>query len=271
MDKSGSVAVVPMRESIVGNIRKTLYVLFGAVAFVLLIACANVANLLLARAGGRHRELAVRAALGASRWRVIRQLLTENVLLSTVGGFLGMLLGVLGVRLLLLLIPGDIPRVDPAQLRNPFEFLDWRIVFFTIGLSLLTGILFGLIPALQISKPDLASSLNGTGTRSFTSRHQNFTSKTLVALEMGLALVLLISAALLIRTFASLSSAESGIESHHVYTMLTSLADNRYQTTGGHDAPYSPGVSEHRVNCRRGERFHFSGHSRNEQRRATRL
>ncbi len=231
MDKSESVAVAPMREAMVGDIRKTLYVLFGAVALVLLIACANVANLLLARSAGRHRELAIRAALGASRWRVIRQLLTENVLLSTVGGFLGLILGVLGVRTLLLLIPGDIPRVDPAQLRNPFELLDWRILVFTIGVSLLTGILFGLIPALQISKPDVASTLNEAGSRSSTSRHQNFTSKTLVALETGLALMLLISAALLIRTFASLSSAESGIDSHHVYTMLTSLAGDRYQTT----------------------------------------
>jgi predicted permease len=231
MDKTESIAVVPMRESIVGNIRKTLYVLFGAVALVLLIACANVANLLLARSGGRHRELAIRAALGASRWRVIRQLLTENVLLSTVGGFLGLILGVLGVRTLLLLIPGDIPRVGPAQLRNLFEFLDWRILVFTIAVSLLTGILFGLIPAIQISKPDIASTLNEAGTRSSTSRYQNFTSKTLVALEIGVALMLLISATLLIRTFAGLSSAEPGIDSHHVYTMLTSLADSRYQTT----------------------------------------
>jgi len=231
MDKTESIAVVPMRDSIVGNIGKTLYVLFGAVAFVLLIACANVANLLLARSGGRHRELAIRSALGASRWRVIRQLLTENLLLSAVGGFLGLILGVLGVRMLLLVIPGDIPRIDPAQLRMPFAFLDWRILIFTIGASILTGCLFGLIPALQISKPDVASTLNEAGTRSSTGRHQNFTSRTLVALEMGLALMLLISAALLIRTFSGLSSAETGFDSRHVYTVLTSVADNRYQTT----------------------------------------
>jgi putative ABC transport system permease protein len=231
MDKTEGIAVVSMRESIVGDTRKTLYALFGAVAFVLLIACANVANLLLARSGARQRELAIRAALGASRWRVIRQLLTENVLLSTVGGFLGLILGALGVRTLLLLIPGDMPRVDPAQLRNPFEFLDWRILVFTIGVSLLTGILFGLIPALQISKPDVASTLNAAGSRSSTGRHQNLTSKTLVALEMALALMLLISAALLIRTFAGLSSAETGFDSHHVFSMLTSLADDRYRTT----------------------------------------
>jgi putative ABC transport system permease protein len=231
MDKTESIAVVPMRESVVGNIGKTLYVLSGAVAFVLLIACANVANLLLARSSSRHRELAIRTALGASRWRVIRQLLTENVLLSTVGGFLGLILGVLGVRMLLLLIPGDIPRVDPAQLRNLFEFLDWRILVFTTGLSLLTGLLFGLIPALHISNPDVASTLNEAGTRSSTGRHQRFTSKILVAFEIGLALMLLISAALLIRTFAGLNSAETGFDTHHVFTVLTSVADNRYQTT----------------------------------------
>ena len=231
MDKTESVAVIPMRESIVGDVRKTLYILFGAVTFVLLIACVNVANLLLARSSGRQRALAIRVALGASRWRVVRQLLTENVVLSAVGGFLGLIVGVLSVRMFLLIIPGAIPRLDATQLRNPFEFFDWRILVFTIGVSVLTGILFGLIPALQISKPNVAATLNEMGTRSSTSRHQNFTSKTLVAFETGLAFVLLVAAALLIRTFASLSSAGSGIDSHHVYTLLTSLADEHYQTT----------------------------------------
>ena len=232
MDKTESVAVVPLREVIVGNIRKALYVLFVAVAFVLLIACADVANLLLARSAARHRELAIRAAVGASRWRIVRQLLTESVLLSTVGGFCGLILGVLGVRALLLLVPGSIPRLgNPAQLSNPFALLDGRILAFTLGVSLLSGILFGLIPALQISGPNLASTLKEAGTRSSTGRHQNFTRKTLVAVEMALALVLLISAALLVRTFAGLSSVESGLDSHHVLTMLTSLAGERYQTT----------------------------------------
>jgi putative ABC transport system permease protein len=232
MDKQESVAVTPMRDAMVHDMKQALYILLAAVAFVLLIACANVANLLLARSSARQREFAIRAAVGASRWRVVRQLLTESVMLSVAGGILGLLLGVLGVRGLLLLVPGDIPRLgDPAQLSNPFALLDWRILAFTIGISLLTGILFGLFPALQISNPNLASTLKEAGTRSSTSRHQNFTRKTLVAVEMALALVLLTSAALLIRTFIGLSSAQSGIDSHHVLTMLTSLTGARYQTT----------------------------------------
>jgi predicted permease len=232
MDQTESVAVVPMRDAVVGNVQKALYILVAAVALVLLIACANVANLLLARSAARQREFAIRAAVGASRSGIVRQLLTESVLLSLLGGCFGLLLGVVGVRALLLLVPGDIPRLgDPAQLNNPFALLDWRILAFTIGVSLLTGVVFGLFPALEISKPDLASTLKEAGTRSSTSRHQNFTRKTLVGVEMALALVLLTAAALLIRTFVGLSSAESGIDSHHVLTLLTSLTGDRYQTT----------------------------------------
>jgi predicted permease len=232
MDKNEGVAVTPMREAKVRDIKSALYILLAAVAFVLLIACANVANLLLARSAARQREFAIRAAVGASRWRVVRQLLTESVLLSATGGVLGLLLGVLGVRGLLLLVPGDIPRLaDPAQLANPFAFLDWRILLFTAGVSILTGILFGLFPALQISNPNLAATLKEAGTRSSTSRHQNITRKTLVAVEMALALILLTSAALLIRTFIGLSAAQTGMDPHHVLTMLTSLTGDRYQST----------------------------------------
>ena len=232
MEKGESVAVIPMRDAIVGDVRQALYVLTAAVALVLMIACANVAGLLVARSSARQRELAIRAAIGASRWRVVRQLLTESILLSIFGGLLGLMLGGLGVRALLLLVPGEIPRIGhPAQLISPFALVDWRILAFTIGISVLTGVLFGFFPALQTSDPNLAAVLKEAATRSSTSRHQNFTRKTLVAVEMALAVVLLTCAALLIRTFVGLSTVQSGIDSHHVLTMLTTLSGPRYRTT----------------------------------------
>jgi predicted permease len=232
MDKTESVAVIPMRDSVVKNVKPALLILLGAVAFVLLIACANVANLLLARAASRQRELAIRAAVGASRGRVIRQLLTESVILSGCGGLLGFVLGVWGVRALLLLVPGNIPRLDdPAKVQGLFSLLDWRMVGFTLTVSFLTGILFGLFPALQISNPDVASTLKEASGRSATGRKQNRVRKLLVGAEMALALVLLVSAALLIRTFVGLSTVEPGIDPHHVLTMQTSLAGGRYAST----------------------------------------
>src|SRR6476660_1704384 len=145
MDAEEGVAVVPMRDATTGEVRTALLVLFGAVALVLLIACANVANLLLARAAGRQRELAIRSAMGADRRRVIRQLLTESVLLSGCGGILGLGLGAAGVRGLLLLLPADIPRItDPNGAAIVVPSLDLRVAVFTIALSLLTGLLFGL-------------------------------------------------------------------------------------------------------------------------------
>jgi predicted permease len=232
MDKNESVAVIPMRDAEVKNIKPALLILLGAVAFVLLIACANVANLLLARAAGRQRELAIRAAVGASRWRVIRQLLTESVMLAGLGGFLGFVLGVVGVRALLFLVPGNIPRLnDPDKAQQMFSLVDWRIAAFTIGVTFVTGILFGLFPALQISNPDITSTLKEASGRSGTGRKQNRIRKLLVGAEMALALVLLASAALLIRTFIGLSTANAGIDAHHVLTMQISLAGQRYATT----------------------------------------
>jgi predicted permease len=191
-----------------------------------------VANLLLARAAGRQRELAIRAAVGASRWRVVRQLLTESVILSSLGGLLGFVLGVAGVHALLLLVPGNIPRLnDPDHAQELFSIVDWRIAAFTIGVTFLTGILFGLFPALQISNPDITSTLKEASGRSATGRKQNRVRKLLVAAEMALALVLLASATLLIRTFIGLSTVSSGIDPHHVLTMQISLAGQRYATT----------------------------------------
>jgi predicted permease len=232
MDKGESVAVMPMREAMVGNVKTALLILLGAVVFVLLIACANVANLLLARAAGRQKELAIRAAMGASRWRVVRQLLTESVILAGAGGILGFLLGAWGVRSLLLFVPGNIPRLtDQDHVQSVLSILDWRIVAFTIGISFATGIVFGLFPALHISHPDVASTLKEASGRSATGRKQNRVRKLLVGAEMALALVLLVSAALLIRTFVGLSTAKPGIDPRHVLTFQTSLAGGKYSKT----------------------------------------
>jgi predicted permease len=232
MDENESVAVTPMRDAMVGDVKTALYVLLGAVLLVLLIACANVANLLLARAAGRQRELAVRAAIGATRGRVIRQLLTESVILAALGGICGLLLGGWGVRTLLLFVPGDIPRLTAQDhVQSLFSILDWRIVLFAIGVSFLTGILFGLFPALHISNPDVASTLREGSGRTGTGRRQNRVRKILVGGEMALALVLLTGAVLLIRTFVGLSSADPGIDPHRVLTLQTSLAGGTYSTT----------------------------------------
>jgi predicted permease len=232
MDKDETVGVVPMRDAIVRDVRTALLILLCAVCVVLLIACGNVANLLLARAATRQRELAIRAAVGASRGRVIRQLLTESVLLAGFGGIFGFLLGAWGVRTLLMLVPGDIPRLTNSEhAQSLVSMLDWRIILFTAGVAFLTGILFGVFPAWHISNPDLAAALKETSGRSGTGRHQNRLRKALVGIEMALALVLLISAALLIRTFAGLSTADPGIDPNHVLTLQTSLVGGNYSTT----------------------------------------
>jgi putative ABC transport system permease protein len=232
MDTEESVAVVPMRDATTGDVRTALLILFGAVALVLLIACANVANLLLARAAGRQRELAIRSAMGADRGRVIRQLLTESVLLAALGGALGLALGALGVRGLLLLVPGNIPRVtDPTGTSILIPVLDWRVTSFTIALSVVTGMVFGLFPALQTSKPDLVSTLKEASGRSGTALRHKRVRSALVVTEMALALVLLAGAALLIRSFVGLRSVNPGLDPHNVFTFQTSLAGTVYSTT----------------------------------------
>ncbi len=232
MDKTESVAVISMRDATVGDVRTALIVLLCAVTFVLLIACANVANLLLVRAAGRQRELAIRAAIGAGRWRVIRQLLTESILLGSLGGVLGFVLGAWGVRALLAVVPGNIPRLTEANgVQNTIPLLDWRVAAFTIGVSLLTGILFGLFPAVHGSKPNLATALNEASGRSGTGRKQNRARAALVVSEMALALVLLIGASLLIRTFVGLRSVNPGLDPRNVLTMQTSLTGTNYSST----------------------------------------
>jgi putative ABC transport system permease protein len=214
-------SVEPYPEAMVGEVRASLLVLAAAVSLVLLIACANVANILLARATGRKREIALRAAVGASRGRIVRQLLTESVVLSVLGGALGLGLGLVGVRALVAMNPGDIPRIGE---RGAAIALDWRLVLFTISVSLFTGVLFGLIPALNVSRTDL-SVRPGTGFR------QNKTRALLVISEVALALVLLVGAALLIRSFAALRSVNPGFDAHNILTLRMSLGGSRFAKT----------------------------------------
>lgn len=223
-------AAVPMREREVGNVRPALLILLGAVGFVLLIACSNVANLLLARATLRRREIAVRAAVGAGRGRIIRQLLTESVSLSLGGGSLGLILGFIGVRALLAINPGNIPRIGE---NGSAVGLDWRVLVFTVCVAVLTGILFGLIPALNASRSDLHATLKESGSRSGTGLRQNKSRATLVIVEMGLALILLAGAALLIRTFMVLRAVDPGFDTHQVLTMQMSLTGPRFEKTSG--------------------------------------
>jgi predicted permease len=214
------LAVTPTQQQMTGDIRPALLILLGAVGLLLLIACANVANLLLARAAGRHREIAIRAALGAGRGRIVRQLLTESLLLALSGGVLGLVLGSWGVRALLALTPGDLPRAEemaavPAL--NPW------VTGFTVLLSLLTGILFGLVPAIQVSRAELTSLLKESGGRSGASPKHTRTRGILVSAEVGIAVILLCGAVLLIRSFAALHSVEPGFDSRNLLTMKVSL------------------------------------------------
>ncbi len=222
--------VMPIREVLVRNVKTALLVLVGAVSFVLLIACANVANLLLARATGRRREIAIRAAIGGSRGRIVRQLLTESVVLSAAGGVLGLLLGMGGIRALLAINTAGLPRVGED---GALVGLDWRVVAFTTAVALGTGILFGLIPALQSSKADLTTTLKESSGRSGSGFRQNKTRSVLVVTEVALALVLLIGSALLIRTAVALSHVNPGFDASNVLTMRMSLTGPRFLTSEG--------------------------------------
>jgi len=226
----GSFTAEPLRDTIVGDVRKALLVLLGAVSLVLLIACANVANLLLARATIRRREIAIRAAIGAGRGRLIRQLLTESVLLSLAGGLLGLGLGYFGVRGLLSINPGKIPRIGE---QGSGITLDWRVLVFTLGVSVFTGVLFGLIPAFNASRTDLNATLKESGLRAGSGLRQNKARSILVVTEMALALVLLVGAALLIRTFGALRSVDPGFDARNVLTMQMSLTGTRFNKAAG--------------------------------------
>jgi predicted permease len=228
MGPKESATAVPLRDLVVSGARTALLILLGAVGFVLLIACANVANLLLARATLRKREIAIRSALGAERRRIVFQLLTESVLLSLIGGVLGLVLGYAGVRALLALNPVDIPRIGE---HGSAVVLDWRVLAFTLVVALFTGILFGLVPAFSSSRTDLTVTLKEGSSRAGSSFRQNKARAILVVTEIALALVLLVGAALLIRTFATMRTEKPGFDAHHVLTMEMSLSAERFEKT----------------------------------------
>ena len=243
-DGEAAFGAEPIREMLVRNARPLLLVLLGAVGLVLLIACANVANLLLVRAVGRKREIALRTALGAGRGRLVRQLLTESVALSVVGGALGLAAGVAGVRALLSVSTVGLPRIGPD---GALVAVDWRVLLFAVAVSVGTGVLFGLIPALQGSRTDLGGTLKEGGGRTGTGFRQNRTRAVLVVGEVALALILLIGSALLIRTSIALNAVDPGFDAGNVLTMRTSLTGPRFETAAGVEQVLRTGVDRLRA------------------------
>ncbi|HET7260146.1 MAG TPA: ABC transporter permease [Candidatus Acidoferrum sp.] len=213
-DKDVGITLVPMKEDIVGNVQPFLLVLLAAVGFLLLIACANVANLLLARSMARSHEFAIRAALGASRARVIRQLLTESILLAGFGGALGLLIAFLGTKAVLATLPGALPRSNEVS-------LDVRVLLFTLALSLFAGIFFGLAPALKSSRTDLQETLKESGRGSSGARHR--LQAVFVVVEVAMALVLLVGAGLMVRSLAALWRVNPGFNPSRAITFSLSL------------------------------------------------
>ena len=215
------VKIIPLLEYSVRTIKPALLVLLVAVAFVLLIACANVANLLLARAAGRQREIATRTALGAGRWRIVRQLLTESMLLALAGGVVGLLLAKWGTDLLLTLAPSDLPRMSNVS-------VDGRALAFTVVITFLTALIFGLVPALQASKPNLNETMKDAGRGSTEGGRRKFIRSTLVVLEVASALVLLVGAGLLIKSFWRLQKVDPGFNPDNALTAWVSLPKTKY-------------------------------------------
>ena len=214
-------SVVSLRENTVGNVETALFILLAAVAFVLLIACANVANLLLARAASRQKEIAIRTSLGANRSRIVRQLLTESLLLALAGGTLGLLLALWGVDLLISLSPEDLPRLNEIK-------IDGGVFIFTLALSLLTSLVFGLVPALQTSRPDLNESLKEGARGSTSGISSRRVRSLLVVAEVAIALVVLICAGLMINSFIRLRNVNPGFRADNILSLQISLPESKY-------------------------------------------
>ena len=221
-NKNRSSVLIPLHERIVGQSKQSLLVLFAAVSLVLLIACANFANLLLARAAEREREFVIRTALGAGRWRLIRQLLTESVLVSLAGGAIAVLLAIWATSLLVSLQPENLPRVQEIG-------IDARVLAFTFGVSLLTGIVFGLLPAWSASRSMVGEALKEGGRSATAGGARQRLRSTFVVVELAIALILLVGAGLLIKTFWILRSVEPGFNPDHLLTMRVELPEARYK------------------------------------------
>ena len=222
---------VALQEDLIGNARTALFLLLGAVTFVLLIACANVANLMLARAESRQREIAVRAALGAGRMRLIRQFLTEGVVLGLVGGLLGLFIGYVGVRALIAVNPRGVPRAAEIG-------LDLNVVLFTFGVAIVTGLLFGLAPALQISGKSFVQALRDGSGRTTATGARLHTRNLLVVTEVALAVMLVVGSALMLRSFAQLQRVKPGFEPDNLLSFQLFLPPTAYETQEGQLAFY---------------------------------
>jgi predicted permease len=215
-----NVTVLSLKEKVVGNVRPALLVLLGAVGFVLLIACANVAHMLLARNAERQKEIAVRTALGAKRSRMTRQFLTESLLLAFLGGISGLLLALWGIHVLVALSPRDIPRVETVG-------LDGHVLLFVFSISVLTGVLFGLVPALQASTLNLNDSLKEGDRGSSEGVRRNRLRSLLVASEFCLAMMLLVGAGLMIRSFLALQTVDPGFNPNNLLSMVVSVTGSK--------------------------------------------
>jgi putative ABC transport system permease protein len=232
-NKGLGAQIVPLQEQIAGDSRMALLVLLGAVGFVLLVACVNVANLLLARASARSKELAIRASLGASRARIVRQVIVECLPLALIGGLCGVLLATWGIDLISSLLPASLPRGNVIGVNA-------RVLGFTFGLALLTIVMFGLLPALQAARTDLRDSMNEGGGPGFGTRRQGRVRRILIVAEVAFALVLLVGSGLMLRTFIKLRRVDVGFNARNVITMRVPLPDAKYPQPLSADDPRDP-------------------------------